>query len=258
MKLEEFISGELARPEKEILLMTHIVLGYPSLATNREVVAAMVKGGVELIELQIPFSEPMADGPAIVRANQEAIEAGIKVRKCFAFAAEQVKAHPGVAFLFMTYYNIVMQYGPEKFVRDAVEMGIKGCIIPDLPPEEGDDFLTMAREHGLDPILIYAPTSTEERMTRLNQSASGFIYCVARKGVTGQETVLDKEFAAYMTRAHAATDLPLAVGFGISNADDIKELSGQAEIGVIGTKTIKLVNEKGVAAVEPFIRSLRP
>ncbi len=256
MQLNQYIKEELAKPNKDILLMTHIVLGYPSLDINRQVIAAMVENGVELIEMQIPFSEPMADGPAIVKANQEAIEQGIRVKDCFAFAKEMTKKH-NIAFLFMTYYNILLQYGIEKFCADAKEIGIKGFIIPDLPPEEGDDFFTLARSYELDPILIYAPTSTAERMIRLNQSASGFIYCVARKGVTGQQTDFDTAFNDYMAQCRTATTLPLAVGFGIASKDDIDQLRGKADIGVIGTKTIRLVNEQGVEAVGPFIAGLR-
>ena len=256
MRLNDYIHQQLTSPEKDILLMTHLVLGYPSLETNSKVIDAMVANGVELIEMQIPFSEPMADGPAIIRANQEAIDQGIKVRQCFDFASQMCKKHP-IAFLFMTYYNILLQYGLEQFCHDASEIGIKGLIIPDLPPEEGDDFFALARSHGIDPILIYAPTSSQERMARLNESASGFIYCVARKGVTGQQTDLDADFNAYMQRCRQATDLPLAVGFGIAEASDVDQLRGKADIAVIGTKTINLVNEQGAEAVGPFIAGLR-
>ena len=256
MQLEDYINRELAQPEKNILLMTHIVLGYPSMQVNRQVVAAMVDNGVELIEMQIPFTEPVADGPAIVRANQASIENGISVKDAFVFAQEMTKKHP-IAFLFMTYYNIVLQYGAEKFCSDAKKIGIKGVIIPDLPPEEGDSFFDLARSYDLDPILVFAPTSTPERMTRLNQSASGFIYCVARKGVTGQKTDFDTTFNDYMAQCRAATGLPLAVGFGIASKDDIDRLNGKADIGVIGTRTINLVDELGVDAVGPFIAGLR-
>jgi len=256
MQLEDYINRELAIAEKNILLMTHIVLGYPSKQVNRQVVAAMVDNGVELIEMQIPFTEPVADGPAIVRANQASIENGIHVKDAFVFAREMTKKHP-IAFLFMTYYNIVLQYGVEKFCSDAKSIGIKGIIIPDLPPEEGDVFFDLARSYDLDPILVFAPTSTPERMERLNQSASGFIYCAARKGVTGQKTDFDTAFSDYMAQCRAATTLPLAVGFGIADKDDIKRLDGKADIGVIGTKTINLVDELGVEAVGPFIAGLR-
>ena len=260
MPLEHYIKEKLetlpGQDSEKILLMTHIVLGYPSLEVNRQVIAAMVENGVELIEMQIPFSEPMADGPAIVKANQEALDQGIRVADSFTFAEEMCATH-NISFLFMTYYNILLQYGLEKFCQDSQRIGIKGFIIPDLPPEEADGFFDLARQHDIDPVLIYAPTSTDERMEELNRSASGFIYCVARKGVTGQQTELDNAFQTYMQRCRQATTLPLAVGFGISCKEDIDQLRGQAEIGVIGTKTINLVNEQGPEAVGPFIKGLR-
>ena len=125
-----------AMVQKNILLMTHIVLGYPSFAVNRQVIAAMVKNGVDLIEMQIPFSEPMADGPVIVKANQDALAAGATVADCLDFAAEMTKKH-AIPFLFMTYYNIIFKYGEDAFFKKAKELGIQGFIVPDLPPEEG-------------------------------------------------------------------------------------------------------------------------
>ncbi|MBC8316628.1 MAG: tryptophan synthase subunit alpha [Desulfobulbaceae bacterium] len=254
MQLEEYIKK--TRADKNILLMTHIVLGYTSLEVNREVIRQMVENGVDLIEMQIPFSEPMADGPVIVKANQEAIETGTKVRQCFDFAAEMTAAHD-IPFLFMTYYNILYQYGVEQFFKDSKKIGIKGFIIPDLPPEEGEEFFRLSREYGIDPIMIYAPTSTEERMKYLAGYGSGFIYCVARKGVTGKQTDFDKDFGSYMKRCRNSTTMPLAVGFGISSREDVETLVGIADIAVIGTKTIKVVEEEGIDAVGSFISSLR-
>lgn len=256
MQLEQTIRAELARPGKDILLMTHIVLGYPSLAVNRQVIQQMVANGVELIEMQIPFSEPMADGPTIVRANQEALEAGTTVKECLAFAAEMAREHD-TTFLFMTYFNILYRYGVEAFFRKAKEIGIKGFIIPDLPPEEEEEFWQLARQYEIPPILIYAPTSTEQRMQELAASAEGFIYCAARKGVTGKQTDFDASFADYMARCRRSTSLPLAVGFGISCRADITFLTGRADIGVIGTATINLVDAQGPEAVGPFIAGLR-
>ena len=236
--------------------MTHIVAGYPDWEACFDMVAAMVDAGVDLMELQIPFSEPMADGPTIVRANQDAIEAGTTVQACMEFAAEMCKAH-STSFLFMTYYNILYKYGIEDFFKKAKEIGIKGFIIPDLPPEEGEEFWSLATKYDIAPILIYAPTSTEERMKELSASSKGFIYCVARKGVTGQQTDFDASFDQYMARCRRSTDLPLAVGFGISSREDITYLSGKADIGVIGTATINLVDNEGPEAVGPFIAGLR-
>jgi len=254
MQLNEYIRK--TKQEKDILLMTHLVLGYPSLAINREVIRQMVEKGVELIEMQIPFSEPVADGPLIVKANQDSLVSGTRVADCLEFAAEMTATHQ-IPFLFMTYYNIIFKYGVERFFKKAVEIGIRGFIVPDLPPEEGQEFLELADRYNIAPILIYAPTSTPERMRFLDKHARGFIYCVARRGVTGKQTEFTSDFEAYLARCRQSTALPLAVGFGISSREDVRYLTGKADIAVIGTATIRLVAEHGPEAVGPFIAGLR-
>ena len=254
MRLTESIRQRLAG--KKILLMAHLVLGYPSFEANRETVRQMVEAGVDLIELQIPFSEPMADGPVIALANQEALARGTTVRQCLDFARETVAAHP-IPFLFMTYCNIVIQHGLEAFCRTSADMGIQGFIVPDLPPEEGGDYLDLCARHEIAPILIYAPTSTDERMRVLASHARGLIYCVARRGVTGAKTSFGPEFDGYMERCRQATSLPLAVGFGLRERSDVDALVGKAEIAVVGSETIRLVDASGVEAVGPFMRGLR-
>lgn len=244
------------REEKDVLLMTHLVLGYPSLEVNREVIRRMVAGGVDLIEMQIPFSEPVADGPVISKACQESIAQGITVRQCLDFAAEMTKEH-SIPFLFMTYYNIIYRYGEGAFFKEAKSIGIKGLIVPDLPPEEGTSYLELAQEHDIAPIQIFAPTSTDERMRELAAAAEGFIYCVARRGVTGEKTAFSSDFDDYLRRCRAATDLPLAVGFGIQDREDVGALVGKADIAVIGTRTIRLVEEEGPGGVDSFVASLR-
>jgi len=252
--LEETIRTRLQ--ERKILLMTHLVLGYPSIDVNREVIRQMVENGVDLIEMQIPFSEPVADGPMILKANQEAIAKGAKVEQCLEFAAE-ITAKFHIPFLFMTYYNILYKYGIEDFLNRANDINIQGFIIPDLPPEEGREYLAQAKKRNMAPIQIFAPTSTKERMQLLAQNGAGFIYCVARRGVTGKKTDFDQDFNDYMRRCRSATSLPLAVGFGIRSKKDVDFLTGKADIAVIGTETIRLVDEKGAEAVGPFIAGLR-
>ena len=254
MDLKEDIQARLEK--KPILLMTHLVLGYPSLEVNRDVIRQMAENGVDYIELQIPFSEPMADGPVIVKANQDALASGIRVEECFRFAEEMAREFPQVNFLFMTYYNIIFRYGEESFIQRSKEIGIRGFIVPDLPPEEGDSFLQMTGKNGLVPIMFFTPTSTDERMKEVAGQSSGFIYCVARKGVTGKQTKMDDTLDQYLSRCRQATDLPLAVGFGISSREDIDMLKGRADMAIIGTATIRLVDEQGPAAVGPFIAGL--
>ena len=195
MNLQQDIEQRLKN--KKILLMTHLVLGYPSLETNREVIRQMAENGVDCIELQIPFSEPMADGPVILKANQQALAAGIRVDDCLAFAADMVQEFSQVNFLFMTYYNIPFRYGLEKFIRHSAEIGMKGFIIPDLPPEEGEEYFRLAEENNMSATMFFTPTSTDERMTEVAKQGSGFIYCVARRGVTGEHTELDNNITGY-------------------------------------------------------------
>lgn len=253
MQLENDIRNALAR--KEILLMTHIVLGYPSFEVNEAVIAQMVQNGVDLIEMQIPFSEPMADGPVILRANQQAIASGVKVRACLDFAARIIDSYK-IPFLFMTYYNILFKFGEQAFIERSQSIGIKGLIVPDLPPEEGATYLASTKQHGIAPILIFSPTSTDERLKTLAQQADGFVYCVARKGVTGRKTSFDQGIDSYLARCHRATNLPLAVGFGIRSREDVAYLKGKSDIAVVGSETLRLVDSLGAEAVGPFIADL--
>ena len=251
--LESYLRTRLR--EKDILLMTHIVLGYPSFEDCFRVIEAMVKAGVDLMELQIPFSEPIADGPVILRANQKALQKGITVQGCLDFAKEVTHAFD-IPFLIMSYYNILFKYGVERFVIDMPKRNLRGTIIQDLPPEEGQEYLKAMQEHGLSPIFIFSPTTPDARMKYIASFASGFIYCVARKGVTGANTDFSKELTAYLGRCRKATSLPLALGFGVKEKADIDYLRGKADIAVIGTQTIRLVESEGTGAVGDFIRGL--
>jgi tryptophan synthase alpha chain len=235
--------------------MTHIVLGYPSFDDSRRIVEQMVEAGVDLMELQIPFSEPMADGPVILHANQRALTAGSTVERCFELASALAAEFP-IPFLFMSYYNIAYKRGVSAFAAQTREAGLMGAIVPDLPFEEGAELLQAMAEQRIDPIFIYAPTSSDERMREIARRARGFIYCVARKGVTGANTEFEG-LDAYLARCRAATTLPLAVGFGVKSRADVAQLEGKADIAVVGSQTIRVVDEHGVSAVGPFIRSLR-
>jgi len=252
--LESYIREKRAR--KDILIMTHLVLGYPSFEQAYTIVESMVRAGVDLIELQIPFSEPIADGPVILRANQMSLAAGSKVDICLDFA-QNVAAEFDVPFLIMSYYNILFKYGVDRFTADAKEIGIRGVIVPDLPPEEAGEYLNAMEQNGLAPIFIFSPNTTDERLKSIAACAKGFVYCVSRTGVTGSQTDFSRQLDAYLGRCRVATSLPLAVGFGVKEKADVDFLQGKVDIAIIGTQTIRLVDEKGVAAVEGFIRSLQ-
>jgi len=252
--LEEYLRERLA--EREILLMTHIVLGYPSFEGSLAAVESMVEAGVELMELQIPFSEPIADGPVILDANQRSLQAGARVERCLRFA-EEVAGRFDIPFVAMTYYNIPFRYGVGAFAKALASAGLRGAIVPDLPLEEADEHLAAMDGAGLDPVFIYSPNTSDARMAAIAQRARGLVYCVARKGVTGAETDFSGALDAYLARCRAATRLPLALGFGVKRRSDVDALRGKVDIAVIGTETLRVMQTRGVGAVGEFIAGLR-
>ena len=252
--LESYV--KMKRREKDILLMTHIVLGYPSFDGCFSLVKTMVDAGVDVMELQIPFSEPIADGPVILHANHKALRAGVSVEACFKFAGMLTREFD-IPFLFMSYYNILFKYGTDRFLCDMAGHQIRGAIIPDLPPEEGEVCLKGMASKQLNPILIFSPTTSFQRMTYIAQFARGFIYCVARKGVTGQDTSFNHALTTYLRQCRKATALPLAVGFGVKEKRDIDFLKNKADIAVIGTQTLNILQTEGIDAVGRFISHLQ-
>ncbi|MBL7213621.1 MAG: tryptophan synthase subunit alpha [Desulfobacteraceae bacterium] len=254
MALETYLRNRLKK--KDVLLMTHLVLGYPSLEDSFNIIEAMVEGGVDLMELQIPFTEPIADGPVIVRANQRALEGGATVGSCLHLAEHVVRTFD-IPFLIMTYYNILFRYGVHDFASAMAERGLRGAIVPDLPPEEGKEYLEAMQKHDLAPILIFSPATSNDRMKYLDSFGKGFIYCVSRKGVTGADTNFSAELTSYLARCRSASRLPLAVGFGLKNKAHMEFLKGNADIAVIGSQIIRIMEQEGMAGIRNFIKRLR-
>jgi tryptophan synthase alpha chain len=252
--LESYLQDRLK--QRDILIMTHIVIGYPSYEASYNMVETMVRAGVDLMELQIPFSEPIADGPVILHANQKALAGGATVEKCFDFARKVTRSFD-IPFLFMSYYNILFKYGVDRFSRRMVQEGLRGAIVPDLPHEEGADYLRAMAHEGLCPIFIFSPTTGQDRLKAIASVAQGFIYCVARKGVTGIDTVFSGQLDDYLKRCRAATNLPLALGFGVKDRADVDFITGKADIAVIGTQTLRIMENEGITAVGDFIKGLR-
>ena len=251
--LERYIGKRLR--QRDVLLMTHIVIGYPDYGRSMQTVEAMVEAGADLMELQVPFSEPIADGPVILGANQQALAGGITVSQCFEFVGECARRFH-IPFLLMSYYNILFRYGVGAFADRMSGLGLKGAIVPDLPPEEAQDYLDAMSRAGLDPILFYSPNTSDARLACLAREASGFVYCVTRTGVTGAATELSGELAEYLGRCRAATELPLAVGFGVRDETGIDFLRGKADIAVVGSHCIRMLDEQGVAGVRGLVESL--
>lgn len=253
--LESYIASR--REQQPLLLMTHIVIGYPSLQASVEIVDAMVEAGVDVMELQIPFSEPMADGPVILRANQQALANKVSVDDCFQFAEMVAKKH-AIPFLFMGYYNSLLARGIRRFTSEMKQVGLRGAIVPDVPPEEAAEYLEGMGEQELSPVFIFSPNSPLERMKHIASQSKGFVYCVARKGVTGESTEFSADLEQYLARCRIATSLPLAVGFGVKDAADLRYLRGKVEMAVVGSESIRVVDSHGVSGIVPFIRGLRP
>ena len=246
-----------ARKRKGLLLMPHLVLGSPSFASNRELIEAMIDAGADIIEMQIPFSDPMADGPVILKANDEAVRKGVTTSKCLDFAKKICAEHPETIFLFMTYFNIPFAYGVGKFVMSARKAGVSGLIIPDLPPEESREYRKICRKNRVSPIFLFTPTNTPQRLKLLASYSKGMVYCVGRKGVTGLKTTFDKELAALIKRYKHATKLPIGLGFGIQTKDDVKNLPKGVDIAIIGTQILTLHQKGGAKAVGRFLKGLR-
>lgn len=242
--------------QTKIMLMTHIVIGYPTLDDSLRLVDTMVDAGVDLIEMQLPFSEPIADGPIIAGANHVALSRGITVAQCFSFAERVARKHP-IPFLFMSYYNLLFRLGTSQFIRRTAEVGLVGSIVPDLPLEEAGEYLNASQQSGLAPVFIFSPRTSLERMERISQVARGFVYCVARSGVTGQQTRFDMDLASYLARCRAATKLPLALGFGVRDRRDVAYLEGKVDIAVVGSETLRIVDQRGVDAAGGFVKTLR-
>lgn len=253
--LSSYIKKE--RQAKPILIMAHLVLGYPDFKTNHEQVDVMVKAGADIIEMQIPFSEPIADGPVIAKANQLSLARGTKIQECLDFAQKVTTRHPKKAFIFMSYVNILFMRGIANIISQSEKAGIKGWIVPDLPPEEADVYLAECAKHKISPIFIYAPTHSLARLKTLANYSKGMIYAVARKGITGGKTNFNQELIERLTIYRKIAKKPLAVGFGISQAEDVDFLIGKADIVVIGSKLIEVLDEGGLTALDLFLRKIR-
>jgi tryptophan synthase alpha chain len=251
--LGEYIGKSLEN--REILLMTHIVVGYPSLKASYELVKAMVASGVSLIELQIPFSEPIADGPVIMKANQEALNGGITPEIALQFA-ERVANEFSVPFIIMSYVNIPFVYDIDRFSKRLGDIGIPGVIIPDLPLEESSGFIDSLTTHKVELIPLIAPTTSVERIKAIAHGSDAFLYCISRKGVTGQSTEFSESLSVYLRRVRGVTALPIAVGFGIASTNDVDALRGFAEIAVVGSQVLRIYDSSGVNGVGEFLRGL--
>ncbi|MCQ1535776.1 tryptophan synthase subunit alpha [Methanosarcina sp. KYL-1] len=230
--------GEL-RAKAEGALIGYLMAGDPSPKTTPELVQALARGGADVIELGLPFSDPVADGPTIQAAGQRALAAGLDIEGYFELAEALDTEVPLVC---MTYYNPVFRYGPERFVERAAKAGISGLIVPDLPVEEAAELHEHCKKHGLDLIFLVAPTTPDARVRKILEKGSGFVYLVARLGVTGARADVSNSTTELLSRVE--TDLPKAVGFGISTGEQAAEVrKAGADAVIVGSAFVKIIEE---------------
>jgi tryptophan synthase alpha chain len=238
-------------------LIPYVTVGYPSIETTLKVVPMLSKYGCDMIELGIPFSDPLADGVTIQKASFSALEKGVTPDICLKVARE-LSQTVNIPLIFMTYYNPIYNYGLNEFCKDCNKSGIKGLIIPDLPPDEVDELETITQKQGIDLIYLLSPTSTEARIKLVAEKSRGYIYLVSVTGVTGARSILPKDLDIFIRRVRQETDKPLCVGFGISTPDQAKQIAQIADGVIVGSRVIQLIEtDDSLESVGDFIRSLR-
>ncbi|MGB7532078.1 MAG: tryptophan synthase subunit alpha [Halobacteriota archaeon] len=262
MRLEEKFKELKERKEKA--LIGFVTAGYPTADDTPEIARAMVKGGVDILEMGLPFSDPIADGVTIQRASERSLEAGMNTDVYFEVAA----GIKGVEKVCLTYYNLVLQRGLEDFIADCESAGIKGLVVPDLPVEESKPLLRICDRHETDLIFLIAPTTTEKRMARILDVASGFVYVVSLLGVTGAREHISDAIHPLIRRIRevkSSVSVPLAVGFGISKPEHVRTVCEVADGAIVGSAFIRLI-EKGLESeskasmlreIEEYTRSLK-
>ena len=239
-------------------LIAYVTVGYPSIEATLKVVPLLAESGCDIVELGIPFSDPMADGATIQRASFKALENGVTTSLCLDIA-KKLSKKTSIPLVFMTYFNPIFQYGLEKFCHDCVASGIDGLIVPELPPEEGDELGNLAGKSGVDLIYFLAPTSVEERIKMVANKARGFIYLVSIAGVTGARNELPPDLGKFISRVKQLAKQPVCVGFGISTPEQAARIAQTADGVIIGSKLIQLLetDDTAMTATQSFIRDTR-
>jgi tryptophan synthase alpha chain len=237
-------------------LIPYVTVGYPSIDDTLEVVPIMAGNGSDIVELGIPFSDPLADGATIQKASFHALKNGVTPKVCLDVATK-LRRNIDVPLVFMTYFNPVLHYGLEKFCSDCAGSGVDGLIIPDLPPDEGLELEDITRKYNMDLIYLLAPTSSDERISLIAERARGFIYLVSVTGVTGARKSLPQELSSFVSRVRKAATQPLCVGFGISTPEQARQVAQIANGVIVGSRIIQLMETEGLIAVGNFISDLR-
>jgi tryptophan synthase alpha chain len=249
------------RASGKLGIVAYITAGDPSLVATLQFVLALAEAGADVIELGVPFSDPLADGPTIQRASERALKSGTTLAGVLDLV-RRIRKSSQVPLVFFSYYNPILQMGLEKFASAATEAGGDGVLATDLTPEESGDYRRVLAAHHLDTIFLGAPTSTDERLTKIAACSSGFLYLISRTGVTGAKDVLPDDLPSLLRRARAITHLPIAVGFGISLPSHVSVLGGLADAAVIGSALVSEIEkahsvDAAASALAARIRSLK-
>ena len=239
-------------------LMSHLVAGYPTIADSEKLAITMSQTGMDILEIQIPFSDPIADGPIIAKANKQALKQGVCVMDCFKMIKRLTKKI-STPIVIMTYYNIAFHFGVDQFCKMMRKVGCYGLIIPDYPfDEESDNYLIKScKKYNLKFVPIIAPTTRFNRLSNILKQGTGFVYAIARTGTTGKKTIINKKTIHYLNKVHQLSNLPVAVGFGLSDKKQIKNLRSYADIVVIGSAIIKKYNNTGLKGVKQLLDNLK-
>lgn len=233
---------EKLKSQNATAFMPYISAGDPDLKATQALVKRMITEGVDLIEVGFPYSDPIADGPVIQTSFTRALGRGIKVKEILA-AFRDLKAEVELPpLLAMVSYSIVFRFGADRFVSEAKDSGFAGLIVPDLPGDEAEDFVEIAKKHEMDLIQLVSPTTPPERIKKIVQAASGFLYCISVAGITGERAGLPDHLQAYLENLRSETDLPLAVGFGIGNAEQASQLRKFADGVIVGSAVVRRIN----------------
>ena len=246
------------RFERRPSLVAYVTCGDPDLSTTRDVALAALDAGAEVLELGVPFSDPVADGPVIQRASERALKNGVTLDHVLSLAAE-IRRESDSGLIVFTYFNPVLRMGLETFAARAAEVGVDGALITDLPVEEADEYLGQMRKRNLATIFLAAPTSTDERLKVIAKASSGFVYAVSRTGVTGARKELSEDAQKLVRRLRNFTKLPIAVGFGISAAEQFAAVGKYADAAVVGSAIVQVIARSPgteAKAVAEFIRQL--
>lgn len=244
------------RGEGRKAFIPYVMAGDPSLARTKKLVRLLGDCGADIIELGVPFSDPLADGPTIQAAANRSLKRGVTLRKVIATVAE-IRKKSEVPIVLMTYYNPVFKYGDEKFVRDATRAGVDGIIVPDLPPDEAGTLMKFSRKYGLDTIFLLAPTSTLQRMQLVAKYSTGFIYYVSITGITGAALKLDASQRKSIGAIKGITRKPVALGFGVSSPKEARAVAEFADGVIVGSAIVRKIKESSEGEVKRFVKSLR-